>query len=1153
MRAGQPIHLGDDERIKKAVREQDGQACGLEVSLGEMREHLERVLLSEAFARSARMQRFLRFLCEESMEGRSGALKEYTIALAVFDKPDDFDPGTSAVVRVEAGRLRRLLQKYSLESGQRDRILLSVPKGSYSPKFERRLVEEGGRGFEQKQMDGNGQEPSLSETLLGGERRLITVVSCSMGDAVIQNVATDDAYLNAFDQSYELCMAIAKRHGGSIDSGAGDRVIIYFGWPELLEDAAGRAMTASLEILAILSESCRDYGGVRIAVASSSVVARSSTKKPWIVGNAPAVAAKALAQAVRDSILVSESTRRLSRTAFEMVPAGRIEGAGHDDSLLWRLLRPKVTRSRHLQGSPSVRSVLIGRHEETELLLSRWRLAMAGEGQTVIIEGEAGIGKSKLAETVLAQVASQSARVRLQCSPHHLNSALYPCTELLKRLLGRDLTESNAPQRVTKLLDGLGLHSPLNQALLENLLFQRESGTMKALPASQKKELTVQLLIRMVEAKVLSRPTVMLVEDIHWIDPTTTEVIEKLVAGISEEKLLLIMTGRPGSSASLARYTNVTLLRLSRLAKADCSLLVERLSSMTPLAPTICAAIIKKAEGIPLYLEELTKLFLASNVDVGDQIIVPESLTDLLSSQLARLGEARAVAQVASVIGRDFSSELLGAVTGERQDRINEALDQLVAARVLIPSRGDERSRFSFRHALLRDAVYSSILEADRKELHHRTGTVLVESFPEIASDHPNIIAIHMRDSAHYDEAVPFWVDAGRKAVARYELQEGIANFRSALTDLAKGRQIDERPERELEILLGLGFAIRSAYGYFDPQLQSIYTRARELAETLRRPSALASAIYGLWTCAAGRGDWPVAARLAETFKQHCSTTDDNEHAEIEANRLLGASAALRGQFALARHHFEQAVRLYDVDRHGPTYGFDPGAVSMAYLAWMSWHLCEDEDSYEFARGALAIAEVKAHPPTLALVLSYLILHAVCDRNLEVIFSYNVRLQALCDERECRYWRPFGAACAEWAEFQRDGQPGHLQRLLGHTEDFQERYLISCLQLLGAEICDQLGLVRQGLDLVADAERFIEEHEERVWEARCVEMKAALLLKQSPGDITSYASHIARARGIARRQGALRVERSLLMLTEEPCSGIKQRSLVRDVGPRKPS
>lgn len=1081
----------------------------------EMRRHLEQVLASPPFQTSPRMRHFLRFLCEEHFAGRSGALKELVLAVEVFDKPDDFDPGSNAVVRVEAGRLRRLLARYRAEHGGEDELVLTVPKGSYAPHFER-VAHIAAEAMPEATPE-RAQQPSSASLHGIDETRIVTVVACAIDGSP---AAGHGDYLARFDSAHQACVEIAKRHGGAVDANASDRLIIYFGWPDPLEDTAGRAMTAALHIVAAMNGDQMQGITVRIGMAAGEVFirARSQDQRPTIVGQVPSVATRLLADLPPNNIVVTESVRRLSGTAFELLPAGSIEGANEPGMLVWRLLRARRNITRFRARRNALRSPVVGRAEEAALLVSRWRLAEEGEGHVVIVEGDAGIGKSRLCESVLAGIPRKASQIRAQCSPHHSNRAFYPVIALLHRMIGHEDDEAGAIVAIGRLLARFDLDTPVNRALLAELLFQSAADPSTSLPANRKKEATLQLLVRLLSRRVEAEATAIFIEDVHWADPTTIELIERMIALASSSRLFLLVTSRSG--IVLGQQAVVTTLRLSRLSRNASNEMIEWLVETTPIGSDARRTILERAQGVPLYLEELTKLFLSNDQNVIAAGRVPESINDLLASQLGRLGPARDVAQVAAVIGKAFSPALVSAVTGVELGRVEAAFDQLVAASVIVPSNQEGPHAFSFRHALLRDAAYASLLDADRRKLHGRVGDTLIGSFAELAAEHPEIVAEHMKQAGWLERAIPFWIDAGRKAASRYELTEAIVDYRAALDALSTLPRHPEKAALELETLLLLGLAVRNAHGYYEAELQPIYERARALADTLDRPDALASATYGLWTHAAGLARWPQARVLAEEFQRQVETIDDDGQLEIEALRLIGACAAFGGDLGAARSHFEKALQLYDPDRHGPRFGYDPGAVSAAYLAWTLWHLGDEKGAMRSAAQALDIAARVSHPSTTAVVLSWLLFHAVSARDCDRVIALNRDLQAICSERECRYWQPFGSACEEWARFQQDREPERLEQLVTNARQFTEHYLAASLRLLAADICLTLSRTEEGLALTAEARNLIENNGERVWEAEERRYSGLLRLQCDPADRASAAECFRSALDVARRQGA---------------------------------
>ncbi|MFK4794182.1 ATP-binding protein [Sphingobium sp. ZW T5_29] len=1099
----------------------DGSSMNTRIAppLGEadMRAHLEKILQSPVFERSPRMQRFLRYLCEETFAGRGALLKEYSVALFVFDKPEDFDPGSSATVRVEAGRLRRLLRNYQVDHGHSDTVLLSIPKGGYVPAFEWRSTQPA-----VSLPDDTAPAKTAEQDLLPGvEVSWLTVLSCSFWSGRASNLTA--AFLAEYDRFRTDFSSIMERLGGTIENSAAARLTVYFGWPGALEDAPGRAMTAALEMMAHVRSEHRENCNVRIGIATGKVLSRPCLEQPLILGETPIVASKMLDQTPVNAILISEETRSLARTAFETIPAGAISTDEGQQIPLWRLLAARST-TRFLARHDASPANLIGRGAELELLCSRWHTAAAGEGQSILVEGDAGIGKSRLSEAMIERLRPKGVRIRLQCSAHHSNSALYPLIQFLRRHV---VGKHPASAAIGRFLTQFGLNMSDNQILLQTLLAPADlqEDMERSFPsASEKKEKTLQLLIEILSVLCDRRPVILLIEDIHWADPTTLELIGYAASACQDLRLYLVMTGRPGCASRLGPVQGIAVLRLARLARQDCSRMIDSIVGDAALPGPAREAIIDKADGVPLYLEELTKLLLAQDLRDAGPAAVPDSLNDLLASQLDCMGFARRVAQVAAVIGRDFPGEILKVLTGDDRHRLAAAIDQLLAAGILTRSRSNGEGRYSFRHALLRDAAYASMLNTDRKDLHYRTADILVDCFPDIAADHPEIIAGHMREAGRLKEAVPFWLDAGRKAARRYSLVEASRDFRAALDALASVPASIERSERELDTLLELGTTIRDAEGYYAAGLKEIYERARLLAEEVNRPNALAASLHGLWTVAAGRGQWKHADLLAGEFDQFIHRLGKDARLEAEGYRLLGAGAAFRGDFTAAQLHFQCVAAVYDPARHGRSFGYDPGAASIAYLSWVHWHLGNAEEGRREADRALEAAKALGHPATLSLVLVWLLFHAVCERDHERIHSYNDRLQALCSEQICRFWQPFGRACVAWASFHSTRDPSHLDQLLEHTKAFSELYLASCLHLLATDICYELGRFEEGLHHARLAATFMAEHDERIWEAEYWRLLGLLHARRSP-DSSEGRHCLEQALATARRQQAVMLER----------------------------
>jgi hypothetical protein len=825
---------------------------------------------------------------------------------------------------------------------------------------------------------------------------------------------------------------------------------------------------------------------------------------------------------------VAESTRRLTRGFFDLVPAGSVDGRADGPNLVWRLLRatPQITRFKAREGETRAR--LVGRREEVALLLSRWTLAEEGEGQSVLLVGDAGIGKSKLAEAILEEIGDAATQLRAQCLPHHQNSALFPIVDLIGGLFNPGILAGEVDTVAAgTFLAGLGLDDELNRTLLSSLLSSPDDSLAPGLTASRQKDVTLRLLTRIFIEVSRRKPTILLVEDVHWSDPTTLELLEDLARSAVQSRLLILCTSRPATSDRLAQNTGLTAIRLGRLPRGQSGALVDALIDGAELPEAAREAILERAQGIPLFLEELTRDYLVNGLATARETSVPMSVSDLLVSQLDRLGSMRRYAQVAAVLGGPFTGPMLAMAAGVPDANGEIALDQLMAAGLLVRDGAGATSHYTFRHALLRDAAYNSLLAESRRELHYQVGNLLIDSFPEVSAEHPEVVAQHLTHGDRPDEALPFWIDAARKAAARYGLAEASSDYRHALAALALLPERPQRQDQELEILIQLGLTIRSARGYGDEQLPAIYERARALASALGKPEYEANAIYGLWTHAAGLGQWARALELADLFQPFAHAAGVNDQLRVEANRLRGASAAFTGDLVSARRHLEAVAERYDPTLHGPGFGFDPGAAAAAYLSWTLWHLGDEAGALRNAERALAIANSKAHPQTLAMVLSWLMFTSVCRDDVEAVLRLNAELQVVSAERDCRYWQPFGAACASWANFQRDRDPRHIDLLLRATSEFRERYFVSCLLLIGARMCLEIGQLDRAAETLGQSRRFVEECDERLWASEVDHLAAALQLAQPSGDREQARELLATALSTARAQKAVWLEQRI--------------------------
>ncbi len=661
------------------------------------------------------------------------------------------------------------------------------------------------------------------------------------------------------------------------------------------------------------------------------------------------------------------------------------------------MLRESAAESR-FEALRTAGTPLVGRDEELALLQRRWQQAKAGEGSVVLVSGEPGIGKSRLAQTLLERLSGEPhTRLRLFCSPHHQNSALYPTITQLERAAGFR-REDTAEQRLDKLeallaqaTDDLGEAAPLLATLLSlpagerypplNLPPERPVGPAVRGPQKQK-EKTLRALVAQVEGLAARQPVLMLFEDAQWSDPTSLELLDLISDRVPALQVLLIITFRPEFTPPWAGRPHVTSLALNRLAPRQRAEMIAGVTGGKALPEEIADQIIDRTDGVPLFVEELTKAVVESGIltDTGDRytaagpvpaLAIPASLQASLLARLDRLAPVREVAQIGAALGRQFSHELIAAVAPMPQPQLDEALAQLVRAELIYRRGTPPDAEYTFKHALVQDAAYSTLLRSRRQQLHARIAATLEDRFAEIVAAQPALLAHHCTEAGLAEKAVEFWLVAGRQAWGRSAAAEAVALLHRGLTLVPVLPDTDRRRETELDLRIVLGQALIMNRSWGAPELVEVHFRARELASTLNRPRALLFALWGQFMEHWVRADLKRARQLAEEMVGLGEDSGDVP-TQVMGCTASGLACFFLGEFTAGRAYVEKGLALYD-PAHRPSY-----AELLSYDAWVHlrflscWLLAPlghlDQALFQSA-AALDEARRLSHPPTLAFAL----------------------------------------------------------------------------------------------------------------------------------------------------------------------------------------
>jgi predicted ATPase/class 3 adenylate cyclase len=818
-----------------------------------------------------------------------------------------------------------------------------------------------------------GRPPPSGEA----ERRQVTVLFCDLVGSTELASAIDPEPLGALMRRYQDAAAGAVgRFGGFVAKFMGDGVLAYFGFPHAYEDAAERAVRAAIGTLTAVSGIERPDGRrlqARIGIATGlvvigEIVGTGTAQEHAVIGEAPNLAARLQSLAASDTILISEATRQLVGNIFDLHAMGSPALKGFARTVpVWRVEQEASIESRFAGSRTPGDLPFIGRQHEMGLLWDRWCLARRGEGQIVTVIGEPGIGKSRSVEALRDQLAGEPhARIHLQCSPYHSDSALYPMIQHIARVAR--FTAVDAPavriEKLRNLFAARAASDPATIPLLTALLSIPAPAASLSLDLAQAKAATIALLTEEIVRLGETDPMLLVLEDAHWADATTLELLMRLIDSIGAARLLVVVTARPEFTPPWLARPHASLLTLGRMGRADCTELVTSVAQ--GLSMETVAAIVAKTDGVPLFAEELAKSVLEA---AGEDSAVPATLKDSLMARLDRLGEAREVAQVASVIGRQFARALLEALMPGRSAELDSALAKLAASGIVFPEGPRQAGGFSFKHALVRDAAYESLLLARRREWHAAVARALEERFPETAANDPELLAHHFAAAGLAERGCDYRMRAGERSANRSAYKEAIAHFSTGFALAQTLTDSEDRNRRMLDFLLKSGPATMVVHGMQSAETEEIYRRAADLGERLDAVGPLYKAKWGLWLNANVRRKTALARDRAQELLALARRSNEDDLL-LEAYHCGWGTAFFRGEVRAALEFGRIGVDSYDMSRHRHLAqafgGHDPGVCGHITNA-LSLELASDRAGAQasIAR-ALALAEALDHPNSRA-------------------------------------------------------------------------------------------------------------------------------------------------------------------------------------------
>jgi len=1006
----------------------------------------------------------------------------------------------------------------------------------------------------------------------GAEQRQLTVMFCDLVGSTALSTQVDLEQLRAAIRAFQdVCAGAIARFDGFVAKFMGDGVLAYFGYPKAHENEAERAVYSALRVLEDVAR-LPPVAGIRlearIGIATGMVlvgelIGSGTATEQTVIGETPNLAARLQALAKPGTAVIGEATRDLIGNLFELADLGEHALKGMAQPVrAWSVSSERLTVS-HFEATTRGTTELVGRDDEIQLLLGRWELSKNGEGQVVLLSGEPGLGKSRLLADMRRRLEGEAVwDIRYQCSPYHANSAFYPVITQLEHV-GR-----------------IGAHDPpmLKRAKLEQLLALATERTGESLPYFASllsipaheglalpaaagpllKARTLDALMRHLTDLAARRPTLLVVEDVHWIDPSTAELLDRIVAETQAAPVMTLITFRPEYRPSWSGFTHVTALALNRLSRRQCAAMVERVTGGKALPDVVLDQILAKTDGIPLFVEELTKTVLESGLlrETGDRyslegpllpVAIPATLRDSLLARLDRLAPIKQVAQVGAAIGREFSYKLMAAVAGLGDDELSSALAQLAEAELVFVRGTPPESVYTFKHALVQDAAYATLLKSRRAQLHASIAESLPKVVPNIGDNQPELLAHHYTEAGDVEAAVAHWLKAGRRAAQR-------AANREAIHHLSRGRDLlralpasRARDEKEVEFLLALGIPQINAKGYTAPETIGVYAEARALCDRIGDTPLRFPVAWGEWTINRARMDMHGCHALVEELKAlaHKQSDESRLYAAMHAE---WATFIYQGEVEAARAVAAEADALYTPEKfhnHVAIFGgHDPGVCCRTVHSAVLWMGGDVDRAIDEGQRSLALGKELRHAVSIVHGLDYLALLNQYTGDAKAVIRFADEAIKLARELGLPAYVATSSIFRAWA-LARLGEPQ------GKIEEIRQalatkNIIISVAtdrfhRALLAEVHAGIGDYDGALVVLDEALADLDVSGMRQWESELHRLKGEYVLLRAPAEAEAAARHIEQALAIAAAQKAGSLELRAAMSLARLWSGLGRR------------
>jgi class 3 adenylate cyclase/predicted ATPase len=988
--------------------------------------------------------------------------------------------------------------------------------------------------------------PDIDDRASGGgliraetERRQLTVMFCDLvGSTALCGKLDPEDYREVIKSFQKAVSEAVRRFDGYVAKYLGDGILVYFGYPQAHEDDAERAIRSGLAALDRVRR-LRSHPDVsldaRIGIATGLVVAgdiaeEGVSETGAISGETPNLAARLQGLASPGEVVISQSTHKLAAEIFDCEDLGiqNLKGITPPTNA-WRIRGERQAESRFDAQHGAGLTEFVGRSDEVELLLRRWERSKSGEGQVVLISGEPGIGKSRLTQYLRGCVASDPhMALRYQCSPHHTISAFYPVISQLAFAAGIAADERSASKldKLEALLSKAASDVQSIAPLFADLLSIPYAGRYPALDLTpqQQKVRTLKALKDQLRGLADRQPVILVFEDLHWSDPTTQELLDLTVDQTRDASILALMTFRPEYQPRWVGQSHVTFIALNRLDRRQCAELARNVAAQAALPVGAIDEIVQRTEGVPLFVEELTRALLEGGMSES----VPSTIQASLLARLDRLGVAKQVAQIGAVIGRKFDHSLLAAVSPIARQELDDALGRLVDSELVFRRGSPPDAIYTFKHALVQDVAYESLLKSRRRKIHADIAGALRNQFPMLEANEPELLAHHYSQAGLADLAIGYWEKAGNRALERSANVEAVGHFRAALV-LLDALPPEVRSAKELTLQIGLGSALTSVEGYSAPASGAAYQRGRELCLELGDRKRLFPVMYGLWNYDVAAGRHEQGRRTASKFMK-LAEEEGQPGPLLFAHSALGVTLTFMGFWSDAHESLGKCIAFYDLPRDALLkleYAEDPCVQALVMNSICVWNLGYPERAIESMNQAVRLAEQLQHANSTGYALTFVpMLHGWLGDPKAALLASEASI-AFCRERDLAMWVSFARPSRGWALARLGQIDVGLAEISAGIKLYRETggsAFTTGLQALLADACRMAARYDDALSAIEEGLRFAVDLSEGFRKAELLRLKGLVLLDQAPTDFEPAEKWLLNALEVARQQKARSME-----------------------------